>query len=598
MTNIAVLILNAIVQNLIIGVAGVGALLVLFSIWRTCSAAFRSAAWVIVILASVLFPIVWPLTGLVVHAASSPSALTVPLTAPKSDATSRSSPQTAALKRDVIGSRTGEQRVARAVVPTMPAQLLIAPSLAVVLAATWAAFCALFAVRLLILYGLLHAALRRMVIPDAGLHRRVRHALQSLGVRKRVYVSISQDDATPGVAGVVTPTIVLPNSVADESAPTEIECIIIHEAAHLIRNDHYFDLLTRIALVVAFFNPALWVARKQLELDREIACDDWVLQHGTPNRNGYARLLARIGAFPRLATGLTLASSANHLVKRVESVLTGKAARDLRSLPAFAICAALFAPVCALAMTLSLVTLRTPASAAYDPNVPQGIFDNRMVAGATLSLYSYNGTVSVEPTSGDHLTITAHSADGPAEKYPLFSFSGKLDPEVCALARKVRTSRCAGWNAADASDVTSVDWRVQLPAGRNIAIHTASGTVSARADGNVKVRSINGDINASGRIVDAITQHGSIDATYTAQAIPNWVTLDARDGNVAVSLPSVIRTGVVASSIHGKINASFPISIGKEPGYDWLIGRATLGGAAETQKLIIVAGGTITLTQR
>ncbi|MBV9736902.1 MAG: hypothetical protein JO177_01930, partial [Candidatus Eremiobacteraeota bacterium] len=128
MTNIAVLILNAIVQNLIIGVAGVGALLVLFSIWRTCSAAFRSAAWVIVILASVLFPIVWPLTGLVVHAASSPSALTVPLTAPKSDATSRSSPQSAALKRDVVGSRTGEQRVAQAVVPTMPAQLLIAPS--------------------------------------------------------------------------------------------------------------------------------------------------------------------------------------------------------------------------------------------------------------------------------------------------------------------------------------------------------------------------------------------------------------------------------------------------------------------------------------
>jgi hypothetical protein len=71
--------------------------------------------------------------------------------------------------------------------------------------------------------------------------------------------------------------------------------------------------------------------------------------------------------------------------------------------------------------------------------------------------------------------------------------------------------------------------------------------------------------------------------------------LEARHGTVTVAVPADLRARVVASSIHGTVRASFPIVLGKDNGFDWVIVRKNLRDAAESQKLVVVAGGDITL---
>lgn len=136
----------------------------------------------------------------------------------------------------------------------------------------WLAGSALCALRLG--YGLmLIAIMRRGLEPLAGdwLDRRS-------CARRRVAVAAGERVAVPCLIGFLRPTIVIPRPLVEELRTDDLRRIVLHEASHAQRYDDWTNLFVQLARAVLFFNPIVHVLAARIGVEREIACDDRVIE--------------------------------------------------------------------------------------------------------------------------------------------------------------------------------------------------------------------------------------------------------------------------------------------------------------------------------
>ncbi|MBV8151433.1 MAG: pentapeptide repeat-containing protein [Candidatus Eremiobacteraeota bacterium] len=211
--------------------------------------------------------------------------------------------------------------------------------------------------------------LQRLVGRATPLERRV--ALAFGGQARSVRVLASDEIAVPVAVGLGTPAIVLPAPLVGELTHAELEQILLHEAAHLVRRDDVTNLAARAIEAILFFHPAVHIASRRLDVEREIACDDWVIAQ-SGRCSGYASCLTKLAAFaldraPRPAPALGFLGR-GVLRARVEHLLDAHADR----LPRRARFAALAATVIlAAGAALSGVRLPVVAESVKPPAPPQ-----------------------------------------------------------------------------------------------------------------------------------------------------------------------------------------------------------------------------------
>jgi beta-lactamase regulating signal transducer with metallopeptidase domain len=93
--------------------------------------------------------------------------------------------------------------------------------------------------------------------------------------------------------GVVYPIVLLPDD-ADEWPDERRRYVLVHEMAHVKRFDALTQLVGQLALATFWFNPLIWIANRRMQLEREHACDDYVLRHGTQPSRYAADLLEMV----------------------------------------------------------------------------------------------------------------------------------------------------------------------------------------------------------------------------------------------------------------------------------------------------------------
>ena len=104
-------------------------------------------------------------------------------------------------------------------------------------------------------------------------------------------VSIRQSKAVtvPMVWGLFRPVILLPAD-ADEWEPERQRAVLLHELAHIQRQDWLMQTVAQITCAVYWFNPLVWIAVRQMRIEVERACDDHVLNAGYQSTD-YAQYL-------------------------------------------------------------------------------------------------------------------------------------------------------------------------------------------------------------------------------------------------------------------------------------------------------------------
>ena len=119
----------------------------------------------------------------------------------------------------------------------------------------------------------------------------LRETAALLGLRRIPKVAVSSKIATPAVFGLFRPTLLMPSANLDTLSRRDGRQVLLHELAHIKRRDplvHTFNLLLQI---VYWFNPLLWLVRKQLQHLRELCCDATVAKILKENTMAYRETL-------------------------------------------------------------------------------------------------------------------------------------------------------------------------------------------------------------------------------------------------------------------------------------------------------------------
>jgi beta-lactamase regulating signal transducer with metallopeptidase domain len=138
-----------------------------------------------------------------------------------------------------------------------------------------------------------------------------------------VELLVSDRVGMPVAVGYLRPAILLPRALTERLAPEEMQYVLLHESAHLRRNDDWMALFERIIRALFCFQPAVYWIGRQIEQERELACDDWVIAQSGQQKQ-YAGALAHVaelgsfGKTPALASG---AGGPKQIFVRLEALL-------------------------------------------------------------------------------------------------------------------------------------------------------------------------------------------------------------------------------------------------------------------------------------
>lgn len=182
-------------------------------------------------------------------------------------------------------------------------------------------------VAVLTLRALLHwrdlSLLIKRGAPMPGWQTQLANLCERFGVSRAVRLLYSPDVQTPTLVGWIKPVILLPAAVALGFPAAQIELILAHELGHLRRWDHVVNLVQVVVETVLFYHPIVhWISR-DLRNQREICCDELVLQLSRANPRDYVETLADLeqlrlyghGELAVTATGGVLLERVQHIAK-------------------------------------------------------------------------------------------------------------------------------------------------------------------------------------------------------------------------------------------------------------------------------------------
>jgi beta-lactamase regulating signal transducer with metallopeptidase domain/protocatechuate 3,4-dioxygenase beta subunit len=204
------------------------------------------------------------------------------------------------------------------------------------------------------LVGLVWLARKGQRVTDPAWTSLARNLGEQLGLKRPVTLLRCAGGTMPMTWGLVRPVVLLPED-ADDWPIDRRRLVLLHELSHVQRRDCLTQLLAQIACALYWFHPLVWLAARQLRLERERACDDQVLLTGS-RASDYAYLLletARSLRSPRCPGLATVAmAQRSHLEGRLLAVLDPKRPRRLvtrrKVVLALALMAALLVPLAAL----------------------------------------------------------------------------------------------------------------------------------------------------------------------------------------------------------------------------------------------------------
>ncbi|TDR23609.1 M56 family metallopeptidase [Marinicella litoralis] len=141
-----------------------------------------------------------------------------------------------------------------------------------------------------------------------------------LGLQRMPKIIQSTKIQSPCTWGHKQPVILLPINIQNDQ---QLRIILLHEMAHIKRNDWLWMMASKIASALFWCNPLLWFIHHKLINSFESACDDLVLGHDIKPSH-YVETLLHFHQLNHgnVATITTAMAQANAMFVRLQNILT------------------------------------------------------------------------------------------------------------------------------------------------------------------------------------------------------------------------------------------------------------------------------------
>lgn len=271
------------------------------------------------------------------------------------------------------------------------------------------------------------------------------------------------------------PRVLVPEHFNELRAPGQLSDVLRHELAHVARRDYFLASLSDAICALLLFHPAAWYARRQMRLERELACDLKVVEACPDRRADYADTLAHFVRqrmlYQNAACGIDFAESASFLLHRVRCILAepvkapwwkrlSAASAGFAMFTVFAV----YAP--ALAVVLDFANQPAATAGALQPQLAQATLSHKAKIRSPQSLTAAAAEVFSYPDDLTKLRVQERRIE--AEQFQ----PGPRDP---------------GDTISGGPDLSRAAWREQspdtpripAPSARSILLGTIGGVFSS-----------------------------------------------------------------------------------------------------------------------
>ena len=144
--------------------------------------------------------------------------------------------------------------------------------------------------------------------------------------RSNVRLCVCDEISVPIAVGLFDAMILVPQALLEQMPDEDVDRILLHELTHLRRRDDWIHAFQRLVSGLCFFNPAVAFIARQMDLEREVSCDDSVLERDGLQPLPYATCLTKMAEIvawpyqPLAAPGVF--DTRRSLSIRVERLLT------------------------------------------------------------------------------------------------------------------------------------------------------------------------------------------------------------------------------------------------------------------------------------
>jgi beta-lactamase regulating signal transducer with metallopeptidase domain len=431
----------------------------------------------------------------------------------------------------------------------------------------------------------LYRAARRI---DHSYFQNTEQLRNEAGLSRPLRVVASAAVSAPVVLHLWGPIIVMPEAV-ERWSPARIRAVLLHEFAHIKRNDLHMQSLAQFACALYWFNPLVWFAKRRLCLERELACDDFVLQMGTSGPDYATHLfeIARGASASRAAYfAIGLAAYRSQLEQRLVAIVNPRTPRHsmtilgklMVALPLLLVAlAASTVQITARTVQLPVGPIKIPApaitiraataesltdrtqgdtrSVAADsskeknPRTEEFHWAARMQEGQTIEVHLGRGSIQVLPSADDTVRVQAHTDDPRHSEIQAASNSSGV--KFCNMVITARESRnyCEPGQAKSQieKDQPATEFVIYVPARLHFAGSTVLGDITAEhASADSDMATIDGNITLrlapeEGADFNGNVIEGEIDSDVPLQDnTPNLPT----GGRPAGKMPRIVHATV------------------------------------------------------
>ena len=157
---------------------------------------------------------------------------------------------------------------------------------------------------------------------------------ETMGLSRSPEVRMLPGAVTPMLwAGLGRPQLLFPRELLGRTDANSRAMLLMHELAHMRRGDHWVRFLELLAFCLYWWNPIVWLAKREIHRTEEECCDALVVEHSADCGVGYANALldtldflaesspgAAGGLCPPIASGI---GRVDFIKQRLTMILSG-----------------------------------------------------------------------------------------------------------------------------------------------------------------------------------------------------------------------------------------------------------------------------------
>jgi bla regulator protein blaR1 len=186
----------------------------------------------------------------------------------------------------------------------------------------WSVGVAMLMVRLAIsLFWVRH--IRHTAIPEEELQTLLNQLINRLKLSTKSGASSTSLISSPVTIGHLKPMILFPVGIINQLTPQEVEAILTHELAHIVRKDYLSNLIQSFIETLFYYHPITWWISGVVRTERENRADDLAISW-CGDHLAYAKALMTVQEMQvRHTTPLAIGFSSNKgvMLARIQRIL-------------------------------------------------------------------------------------------------------------------------------------------------------------------------------------------------------------------------------------------------------------------------------------